>query len=187
MAKSKLRGSPYDIYHNLEHHIQVWERCKYIIKTENLKLDNSTLKIASFWHDVFKGRENEEELLNQSMKSVGLNNERILKIIKIISEHSFGKDQTIVESKILFDADKIENVSNARWEYAFDAQARKEISISQRDKYIKEWNRRIPLLIGKLHFETSNKLFCDNLTRIRNWLKSINKLNEKGEFISEIN
>lgn len=186
-AKKRLTNSPFDIFHNLDHHEHVWLGCKRIIAIEGLNVDEDALEIACYWHDVFKGKGDEEEkLIEESLTKLGLDTSTVNKVVKTISEHSMGKEQTIEESKILFDSDKIELVSTARWKYAFDAQARKEISIEQRDRYIKEWNRRMPLLEGHLHYKSANEEFSRSLRMIKEWLDSIGRLDDKGEFTSEI-
>lgn len=186
-AQSRLITSAYDLYHDLAHHQAVFALCKKIIQDEGLVIDLETLEIACYWHDVFKGKgDQEEKLLRQELEKLGLNQEKINKVVKIIAEHSFGNNQTLEESKILYDADKIELVSIPRWKAAFDAYDKGEVDIATRDKYVKEWNRRMPLLENHLHYSSTNLLFTKRLKEFKDWLRSINRMDKEGNFISEI-
>lgn len=186
-AKTKLKENFYDLYHTLTHHEQVLGNCRQIVEQEGLEVDMDILEIACYWHDVFKGKgENEKQLLKTALSETGLNEEDVNKVVKIIEEHSFGKVQTLEESKVLYDADKIELVSIPRWKYVFDEYDKGNVSLEERDRYINEWNRRMPLLENHLHYSSSNLIFRNRLKEFKAWLKSIDKLDENGDFILEI-
>ena len=173
-AKELLLENPYDNYHTLEHHYAVLENIHNIWIEDGLDVDPELVEIAVWWHDVFKGNEDELELLNLEFSRY-LDKEIKFRLIKIINEHSFGKSQTTNESKLLYDADKIELFSITRWKTVFDMFEYDQISLEERDKYIKEWNRRLPFLINKLHFKSSNQYLDTKYKLFIKWLDSINR------------
>ena len=71
-AREYLIKTPYDLYHKLLHHQAVFENCKLIASEENLNVDIDILEIACFWHDVFKGYDNEDELLEKNLSGFDL-------------------------------------------------------------------------------------------------------------------
>lgn len=96
-------------------------------------------------------------------------------MVEVIDEHSFEKSQTSIEAEVLYDADKIELVSISRWQYAFQTYDDSLITLEERDRYISEWNRRMPLLIGNLHYKVANDIFKSDYDLFINWLKSIGR------------
>lgn len=186
-AKSKLSSKPYDLYHTQKHHDDVFQLCLEIVKDNNVDVDLDVLEIACLWHDVYKGSgDNEIMLLETALRNLRLPEDLAKRIVSVIAEHSFGKDQTTNESRVLYDADKIDLVSTSRWKDVFEAFERGEVTLEERDRYIKEWNRRMPLLEKKLHYATSNEIFSSHLKEFKLWLTSIGKLDDRGDFISEI-
>ena len=179
-AKKELIARPYDYYHDVGHHYKVWENCIQIVSAEKISgIDFESLQLAAWVHDI--DRDNEEKQFFQSLvKKYNLDSEIVNKIQKLVVEHSFGKEQTSIESRVLYDADKIEMISVPRWKYAFQACDDGLITQEERDKYISEANRRIPLLSGKLHFNYSNNLFEKNKKEFLGWFRSLGRLeNEK--------
>lgn len=177
-AKKILLDNPYDVYHTYDHHLNVWQNCICISRYVSGKMDLDTLEISSWWHDVFKGRQDESELIVNELKNLNFEKETTNRILQQISEHTFGEEQTSIESKILFDADKIELISMARWKHAFDLFEAELITKQERDKYVAETNKRIPLLVDNLHFDFSNGLFKARLQQFIDWLASISRYTE---------
>lgn len=174
-AKELLLENPFDVYHTLDHHTEVVNNIFNIIKNEGIDFETDLLEIAAWWHDVFKENPKEEELLTKEFTNLGLKREEIQKIIDILVSHSFGQEQQSIESKLLYDADKIALVSIPRWEYAFAQFDAGLISKKERDKYIPEWNRRMPILEDKLNYKYSKLIFNQKHTEFVHWLKSIGR------------
>jgi predicted metal-dependent HD superfamily phosphohydrolase len=173
-AKQLLTDNPFDVYHTLEHHSEVVENVFDIIKQEKITIDTQLLEIAAWWHDVFKDNPQEDELLKKEFLNLGLDKD-VQNIYNIINGHSFGQEQHSLEAKLLYDADKVALVSIARWKYAFDQYDSGLISKEERDKYVPEWNRRMPMLEDKLNFTYSNQLFKQRYSKFIKWLKSIGR------------
>jgi len=174
-AKELLLENPFDVYHTLDHHAEVVCNIFDIKDAEVIELKNGLLEVAAWWHDVFKDNTRGEELLIKEFLDLGLNQEEIQEILNIISSHSFGQEQQNSEAKLLYDADKIALVSIPRWKYAFDRFDAGLISEAERDKYIPEWNRRMPILEDKLHYKYSKLLFKKRYAEFVDWLKSIGR------------
>lgn len=135
-----------------------------------------------WWHDVFKNNDKEKDLIVGELRKVGFEEVKIKRALSIIGGHSFGEKQNSRETQLLYDADKLELVSIPRWFYAFDQAEAGYISKKERDKYIPEWNRRIPLLINKLNFPYSNRIFTERHKEFTDWLFSINRY-KNGLFV----
>ena len=174
-AKELLKNKPFDVYHTFDHHQEVVKNSNEIVKAENLTLKTELLEVAAWWHDVFKNNQKEEKLLTQEFSNIGISKIEIKVILEIISGHSFGREQQSVEAKLLYDADKIALVSIPRWEYSFRLFDQGKISKEERDKYIPEWNRRMPILKDKLNFVYSKHLFRQRHTEFVNWLTIIGR------------
>jgi hypothetical protein len=173
-AKELLTKSPFDVYHTLDHHTEVVQNIFDIVKQEKINCDTQLLEIAAWWHDVFKDDPRESELLTEEFSNFGLDKE-IQKISNIISGHSFSQEQQSVEAKLLYDADKIALVSIPRWRFAFNQFDLGLIPKEERDKYISEWNRRMPIMEAKLNFIYSRQIFRQKHTEFIGWLKSIDR------------
>src|SRR3989344_9417595 len=87
-AKEKLKNSPYDIYHTLEHYKEVVDIIFDIIQHENLSLQTNLLEIAAWWHDVYKGDSQETQYISKELKKLGLSETTTSQIVEIISNHS---------------------------------------------------------------------------------------------------
>lgn len=169
----------FDTYHTFSHHFAVWTNALNIIVSENIANigDVSVLKYAVFLHDLDKG--NDEYIKTKKFASkYDFIESSLDDIFEIIDEHSFGKVQSTISSQILYDADKLELLSIARWEHSFDLYSQSLISKEERDKYVNELNKRIPLLRNNLYFESSNKEFIDREILFIAWLKGLSRWDE---------
>ncbi|MBP7774250.1 hypothetical protein KA078_00500 [Candidatus Woesebacteria bacterium] len=134
-AQQLLLDHPFDIYHDIFHHYKVWENSRKITFIEKLKVDTNPLDIACWWHDIFKG-EKDNSLLIKTLSDTNIDTDTLDTAIAIINQHSFGEEQTLLESKILYDADKIEYISLTRWQAAFEACDKGFISVAEKERYI---------------------------------------------------
>jgi HD superfamily phosphodiesterase len=164
-AQERLVRHPFDALHGIEHHTNTWKNCLLIINKEKLKVDKSYLKIAAWWHDVER---NEDAclLLRKSMSDLKFNDEAIEKVVAIINGHSYGRKQGNLESKILYDADKLEYVSEKRIETLSNLHKKGVIKDEKFTQYKKAWAERINNVKGNLHFSSSKELFNKKLAAL---------------------
>lgn len=173
-AKKLLYDTPYDLGHDIVHHYKVWENCLVIILEEQLvgQIDLQSLYIASWWHDYERSSKRHTELV-EALRKIGAERIQIEKIVNIINNHSFKDDeQPTLESKILFDADKLEYINPARWENINLAFRAKKFSEDKVIKYCEALNNRVNKIYDTLYFKTSIKMFNSNLIKMIAYLKS---------------
>ena len=158
-AKVHLEENPYDSLHGVLHHQAVWENCLWIIDKEKLGVDVEALEIAAWWHDVERGSETNDLFLRDA-DSFGFPDELKNKVVSIINEHSFEQKQTLLESKVLYDADKLEYLSPLRLEQLLELYRTGNSMDSKRlEHYKKEWGRRINVVRNNLHFDSTRQEF----------------------------
>jgi HD superfamily phosphodiesterase len=162
LAQRYLAEHPFDALHSVAHHAKVWENCQWIVGQERLEVDLVTLEIAAWWHDVERGSE-EHSLLRQGLTNLGIEPEFIEKIVGIINGHSYGQEQTSLEGKVLYDADKLEYLSLERVDTLVTAFKNGAIPQDRFDYYKKGWAKRIPNVRGKINFESTRKKFEEEL------------------------
>lgn len=151
-----LARERYDPLHDICHHYDTWRNCIDIIQVEDLKVDKIFLEIAAWLHDYETyNKDNKHEKLRTLLKKHRISDSKIKKIIQIIEEHSFSKTQTLIESEILFDADKLEHVSLYRWEYVLQAYKDGLFRDEAIAKYEKTQERLLKEVNNRLHFEYS--------------------------------
>ena len=102
------------------------------------------------------------KIIKKELKKHKLKKEFIDQIIKIVKEHSFGKKQTSIESKVLFDADKLEYVNPQRLSWFIQATKDKCIKKKLSQQYCRQWYERITKISSLLHFEFSKDRFKKN-------------------------
>ena len=173
-AKQLLFTDAHDIAHDINHHYRVWEHCMNIIMEENLvnDIDLESLYIAAWWHDYKRGSKEYVELITE-LKNNDFSSLEINYTIGIMNSHSFGDaGQNTLEAKILYDADKIEYISTARWEMinlSIQFEAFPEGRVLE---YYHGINERLSTVKERLYFEYSRKVFVENLRNLISYLKS---------------
>jgi HD superfamily phosphodiesterase len=186
-AQSYLKKQPFDIIHDFEHHQLVVSNCITIIEQENLKPNTEALLTAAWWHDVEKSYEttnssdNTVSFFQKTAAELKVDPAYINQCSQIITEHSFNQTQNTLESKILFDADKIEYVNDDRIAKLVDD------VISNPGKYEPNylqanhdvWVARIKKVPDMMHFNYSKQTFLNKLalteTLLEKFQKAINK------------
>lgn len=167
-AKTILRASPYDEAHAIDHHQRVWNNAKWIIRKENLQVDRDALCIAAWWHDVEKGKNNNHRLTNV-LQQHHIPQNRIDAILAIMNQHSFEDEQTTIEGKILFDADKLEYVSLARWKRFLPMLQKNPSKKDALIAYQKALAERIIPVYRRLYFEATKQRFAKDYQQYRAW------------------
>lgn len=173
-AQKQLIKKPFDLAHDITHHYRVYESCLRIIDEEKLRVDSDFVGVCAWLHDI-GGRRGENIQLIQNLLQKYIDNlEYIEKVIKIIKEHSFGETQTQIESKILFDADKLEYVNPFRLKWFLKAYDEGHITEGVYLQYKKEWKERIKDVEEQLHFSYSKRQFARMLPTTTEIMKNIN-------------
>ena len=158
-AQKQLVLKPIDLAHDITHHYRVYERSLKINNNEKLNADENLLVVCAWYHDL-GGRRGENIDLLRGLLSKHTNDVNFInKVIEIICEHSYGGIQTSLESKILFDADKMEYVNPLRLSWFLRAHKDGLLNEKKYKQYKKEWNKRIINISKMLHFPSSQKEF----------------------------
>jgi HD superfamily phosphohydrolase YqeK len=159
VAQEILVHEPFDLAHEITHHYRVYENAIKIIEKENLNVESEFIAIAAWWHDILDKNVKSESFFQNAMISSGYSKDNAHFCLSLISEHSFGNNQSTISSKVLFDADKIEYINPLRLQLFLDAANAELISREMKEKYFKIWHKRIPNVKKQLHFDYSRKIF----------------------------
>lgn len=170
-AKKKLVISPYDIPHGVIHHYKVWQNCIWIVNQEGLKVNLEELQIAAWWHDVDRKQNIHQDMID-SLEKHQFGKDSIEKILEIVKHHSYGSQQTSLESKVLYDADKLEYIDVYRWIYSYQAVKDGELSEAHFALYKKDVNERLENVIKRLYFKTTKEEFDNKYKNFIRWAKS---------------
>jgi len=115
--------------------------------------------LCAWLHDL-EGRKGKKlSAIKKSLKKFEQNKSIIKKVTNIIKKHSFGEKQNTLESKILYDADKLEYVNPFRLSWFILASEDGNISSKKYLSYKREWWRKIDKVEKTLHFSYSKKVF----------------------------
>lgn len=170
-AQRQLVFHPIDLAHDITHHNRVYEWSMTINKEERLNADVYLLTVCAWYHDI-GGRKGEDvELIKKLLGKNTDDTEFINKVITIIKEHSFGEVQTSLESKILFDADKLEYVNPFRLLWFLRTYKDGLLTKDKYEQYMDEWNERAPQLQNMLNFHYTRTKFLEFLPSARSIMK----------------
>lgn len=170
-AQKQLVLKPIDLAHDIIHHYRVYEWSLKIKNNEKLNVDEDLLAVSAWYHDLGGRRGEDTDLIKDLIKKHTRDDIFIEKVIKIIQEHSFGESQSSLESKILFDADKLEYVSPFRLLWFIKAYDDGFFSNKQHNQYKKEWGERIKHVKKMLHFRYSQEEFSVLLSAAKKIMK----------------
>jgi len=169
--QKQLVLSPYDLAHDITHHYRVFAWSVKIINEEKLKIDKNAIILASWLHDLSDRKGKNLKKIKEILNFHQVDKNLTKKIIKIIKEHSFGKKQTLMESKVLYDADKIEYVDPFRLSWFIQTGDDGFIPLKKYREYKKEWWEIIDLVLPTLNFNFSKKIFSQFLHKAKNLMK----------------
>lgn len=181
-AQTYLKQQPFDLAHDFAHHQLVYHNCLSIIKNEHLtQADQDVITVAAWWHDVEKNpqaansAQSTVAFFRKKAQELGLAAETIDRCAKVIGEHSFSETQTTLESRILFDADKIEYVNADRIRtFALHALAHPEqYDLTELQRLYRTWCQRIEVLPKRMHFNYSKQQFVQYLNEAKESLKQL--------------
>ena len=112
--------APRDLHHGYEHSLRVREYALEIGEHEDADLE--IVEIASYLHDIGRGREKDGEyhtvasarLAASFLRGLGLQKEKIEQVVHCIECHSrkdpYRKTPQTLEAKVLYDADGLEMI-----------------------------------------------------------------------------
>lgn len=170
-AQRQLVLKPIDLAHDIAHHYRVYEGVLKIIYNENLDIDKDFLAVCAWYHDL-GGRRGEDTVLIRRLISKHMDDNKFIdKVVDIIREHSFGETQSSLESKVLFDADKLEYVNPFRLLWFLRAYNDHFINEKTYRQYKNEWGERVQKLKSMLHFNYSQEKFMQFLPKAKEIMK----------------
>lgn len=158
-AQKSLVNQPFDLAHDITHHYRVYEWSMRIIDEENLKVDKEVVAVCAWMHDLGGRRAEDLNPIRTILEKQKVSEEFIKQVLEIISEHSFGEAQNCIESKILFDADKLEYVNSARLTWFYQAVKDGYLSREKFEMYRQTYRDRVGRVSDLLHFDFSKKQF----------------------------
>lgn len=158
-AQKQLVLKPVDLAHDITHHYRVCEFSLKINNIEKLNANQNLLTVCAWYHDLGGRRGENMELITNLISKHTDNKNFIKKVVEIIREHSFGETQSNLESKIIFDADKLEYVNPFRLLWFLKAYRDGFFSEEKYKQYKREWNERIKDVGKMLHFRYSQEKF----------------------------
>lgn len=171
-AEKILDKKAFDAAHDVTHHQQVWANAQQILAEVEEEVDLTALQIAAMWHDVVIDKKwlgkkiakhRTANYVSKRMKNLSFSPATIKKTRVAILQHSVNDTQTIIESKILADADLLEWFNIERFLkilqiYSSGKGAKiKKIALK---KFAKKWIHKIPNL---MHFEITRKFYHQKL------------------------
>ncbi|MDQ3098770.1 MAG: HD domain-containing protein [bacterium] len=172
-ARYLLYNAPYDLAHEINHHYKVWENVLSIASQENIlsNIQLEPLYVACWWHDIDRDTK-AHQLLRDQLIAEKTPQEFNDKVLEIINNHSFGENSEIsIEAKLIYDADKLEYIGIARWEYLRLANLNNQMSDEVIQGYCNDVNVRIEKVKNTLYFETTKKMFQTNVQVLSNYFK----------------
>ncbi len=158
-AQKQLILNPIDLAHDIAHHYRVHEESLKINIKEKLNADEDLLSVCAWYHDLGGRRGENVNLIKTLIGKHTDDSSFVDKVIEIIHEHSFGEDQSSLESKMLFDADKLEYVNPLRLSSFLRAYKDGFLSEEKYKQYKKEWAQRVGKVKNMLHFDYSKEKF----------------------------
>lgn len=176
-AQEFLNRHSYDAAHDLEHHQQVWANVQQIIPTISAEIDLFALEIATMWHDAITGKKliNRNKIKRQTanfvarrMSELGFDRKTIVRTKTAILQHSSGDAQTIIESKILADADKLEWLSVGRLKKITQQITDGKFSKFKILIYKYFFKKLFKRIHEKMHFEASQKMLTQKINEFKN-------------------
>lgn len=179
-AQQKLTNSPFDEGHDLVHHYKVWENCFEIIMAEKIQdISLEFLQLAVWFHDVDRTSTDHPTFV-ESAKRHSLTQDQIDKVLSIINSHSYLDERgSDLESKVLFDADKVEYIGYSRWLYISNAIVNGDMPVEVGIKYAEALNSRMPYIVNNLNFARTKLMIKRNLDAAK-------FLYDKGLLVKEV-
>lgn len=197
-ARQLLTEHPRDDFHDWSHHQRVWENAQHIVQAEKLEVDLDVLSLAVCWHDVMMSPESlslgDQKIVSQmlghlraQMKSQRLSSTFIAKVVDAIKPHGFlSKHQRTIESKILFDADKLDALNPVRYRRIISGIKNKKLSRLQVVLLANAARFWLSTMRKRYHFDTSRKIHDQLIKGLLSDQEAVTMANEWGVDIRKI-
>jgi len=168
---------PFDAVHDRVHHENVLANIGLIVEKEKLenKLDKRLLMVAACIHDAVDEKRGEIEPQTLQVKEY-LRKKNIPQFLvdgalEIVLTHSFGKEQTSLSQKVLYDADKLEYSNPSRMDSLVKALEEGKMDKEKVFYYLSLWKERVPVVASTLSFDSSKKTFDDKTKNFVEYIK----------------
>lgn len=168
-AERLLAIRSYDSAHDLAHHKSVLLTALDIAKNISEELEPDILEIACMWHDVISKdyevidhkqvTHDTAEYLKQFMIKTGFAEDQANTASMAVRHHEFGDKPVNTEGKVLFDADKLDNLNLDRVRRFVASDKAGGVPRWKLKAYVKGGIAIIKLTRSKLHFGYSKQLF----------------------------
>jgi hypothetical protein len=113
------------------------------------------LSVAAWWHDAEGRKGKTVTAVKKALENRKLSLKFADKVILIINQHSYGEKQTTTESKVLFDADKLEYVNPNRMLWVKQSFKDGFLTQKQYREYYRYWREKISKVPASMHFAYS--------------------------------
>jgi HD superfamily phosphohydrolase YqeK len=168
-AERLLKLQPYDAAHDINHHRSVYKTAQAIAKHSGYPYDPHLLQIACMWHDVVSKKYDEidhrqvtadtAECVRDYMVKQGFTPAQAEIVYLAVRHHEFDDKPVNIEGKMLFDADKLDNLNLGRVRRFIASDRIGHVPQWKLKAYIKGGVAIIKATRNKLHFDYSKKLF----------------------------
>jgi hypothetical protein len=168
-AERLLVLQPYDAAHDIAHHKSVLKTAKSISAHVDESYDPDLLEIACMWHDVvskkYKKIDHKQvtidtaEYVQRFMLKHGFTPDQAKTVYLAVRHHEFDDTPVNIEGKILFDADKLDNLNLERVRRFIASDRIGGVPQWKLKAYIKGGIAIIKATRNKLHFDYSRQIF----------------------------
>lgn len=168
-AERLLAIRSYDAAHDLAHHRSVLAAAQDIATHVTEQYDANILEIACMWHDVVvkdyeqishkQVTQDTAEYLKKWMLDQDFTKVQAETAFLAVKHHEFDDKPVNTEGRILFDADKLDNLNLARIRRFIASDRLGNVPKWKIKAYIKGGTAIIKLTRNKLHFDYSKQLF----------------------------
>ncbi len=175
LKENKLQS----LAHRFDHFQRVRKNALKI--AEDYDVDLELLEIACLLHDIdepYNLKENHVErslkLAKKILNEIGINEEKKQKVLNIIKEHSTENitRKTSIESKILFDADKIDGLGSIGISRVFLFCGQRGLTLRESIKWYK---KKINLTLKNLQTKKGKEIAKKKLKYVKNFIKELEK------------
>jgi len=178
-AVEESMPSDQSIAHRMDHLQRVRRNSLELAK--NYNVDMEVLEIAALLHDVNQpiGKKNEHvemsvDTAKKILESCTVEKEKAEKILRIVSEHSTERitNKSSMESKILFDADKLDGIGAVGIARVFSYSGQHSMSIKEAMAW---YRKKIDIAINALNTKEAKEIAKEKLAYVEDFLYRLEK------------
>lgn len=175
-AERLLNIRSYDSAHDISHHRSVLKTARAISKHVSEAHDTQLLEIACMWHDVVSKDYDDinhkivtadtAQCLKDFMLNAKFTEAQAETVFLAVKHHEFDDTPVNTEGKILFDADKLDNLNLERVRRFVASDRIGDIPKWKLKAYIKGGVAIIKATRSRLHFSYSRQLFDQTVDKL---------------------